>query len=141
MENERKWRKIRFARNLNALIQGSGLNRKQFAERSDLPYPWLQRATTGGITRLDRRGREHLDKIAGWFGVSDVERLWDRDFVPPPPWGTKEARAVRFAEDLRRLVLERGEDAEPVRTVLKLIREAQEEQPERQPAHRVAAPA
>lgn len=127
MENERKWRKIRFARNLSALIEGSGLNRKQFAGKAGIPYPWLQRATTGGITRLDRRGRGHLEAIARWFGLPDVERLWDRDFVPPPPWGTREARATRHAEDLRRLVLERGEDAEPVRTVLRLIREAQAE--------------
>ena len=127
MENERKWRKIRFARNLSALIEGSELNRKEFAGKAGVPYPWLQRATTGGITRLDRRGREHLDTIASWFGLTDVERLWDRDFVAPPSWGTREARATRIAEDVRRLVLERGEDAEPVRTVLRLIREAQAE--------------
>src|SRR4051812_20215345 len=107
MENERKWRKIRFARNLSALIEGTGLSRTQFAEKADVPYPWLQRATTQGITRLDRRGREHLDKIALWFGVN-VDRLWDRHFVQPPPWGTREERAAQFAEDLRRLVLERG---------------------------------
>ncbi|QDV36981.1 hypothetical protein [Tautonia plasticadhaerens] len=124
MENERKWRKIRFARHLSGLIKGTGLSRTQFAERAKVPFPWLQRATTEGITRLDCRGREHLDKIARWFGVNDVDRLWDRDFVAPPPWNTREARAGRFAEDLRRLVLERGEDAEPVRTVLRLIREA-----------------
>jgi hypothetical protein len=141
MENERKWRKIRFARNLSALIDGSGLNRKQFAGRTGVPYPWLQRATTGGIPRLDRRGREHLDTIARWFGQPDVERLWDRDFVPPPPWGTREARATRHAEDLRRLVLDRGEDAEPVRTVLRLIREAQAAQAEGPTAPLAAAPA
>jgi hypothetical protein len=141
MENERKWRKIRFARNLSALIEGSGMNRKVFAGRAGVPYPWLQRATTGGISRLDRRGREHLDTIARWFGLPDVERLWDRDFVAPPPWGTREARATRHAEDLRRLVLDRGEDAEPVRTVLRLIREAQAAQPEGETAPQVAAPA
>jgi hypothetical protein len=130
MENERKWRKIRFAKNLVALIEGTGLDRKAFAERVGVPYPWLQRATTQGITRLDCRGREHLDTIARWFGLPDPERLWDRDFLPPPPWGTREARAIRFAEDLRRLVLEHGEDAEPVRTVLRLIREAQGAQAE-----------
>lgn len=124
MENERKWRRIRFAKNLSALIEGSGLNRKQFAQKAEVPYPWLQRATTGGITRLDRRGREHLDRIARWFGLTEVDRLWDRDFGAPPPWNTREARAARIAEDLRRLVLERGEEAEPVRTVLKLMREA-----------------
>ena len=37
MENERKWRKIRFARNLSALIEGSGLNRKEFAGRAGVP--------------------------------------------------------------------------------------------------------
>src|SRR4051794_34678695 len=81
MENERKWRKIRFAKNLNALIEGSGLNRKRFAEKAQVPYPWLQRATTTGISRLDCRGRGHLDRIARWFGLSEVGRLWDRDFV------------------------------------------------------------
>ena len=141
MENERKWRRIRFARNLSALIEGTGMSRTRFAEKAEIPFPWLQRATTEGITRLDHRGRAHLDVIARWFGLANAERLWDRDFTAPPPWGTREARATRFAEDLRRLVLERGEDAEPVRTVLQLIREAQEEQAERLPAHRVVAPA
>jgi hypothetical protein len=141
LENERKWRKIRFARNLAALIEGTGLSRTQFAERSKVPFPWLQRATTGGITRLDRRGREHLEKVARWFGLPELRRLWDRDFVAPPPWGTREARATRLAEDLRRLVLERGEDAEPVKTVLRLIREAQAAQAEGPTAPQVAAPA
>ena len=127
MENERKWRKIRFARNLSALIEDSGLSRKEFAGKAGVPYPWLQRATTGGITRLDRRGREHLEAIGRWFGLAEPVRLWDRGFVAPPPWGTREARAARIAEDVRRLVLDRGEDAEPVRTVLRLIREAQAE--------------
>jgi hypothetical protein len=117
------------------------MSRTRFAEKAEITFPWLQRATTAGITRLDRRGREHLDKIARWFGLADADRLWDRDFVAPPPWGTREARAGRFAEDLRRLVLERGEDAEPVRTVLRLIREARTSDAEGPPAPQVAAPA
>lgn len=141
MENQRKWRRIRFARNLAALIEGSGLNRTEFAAKAGVPYPWLQRATTQGITRLDRRGRAHLDTIARWFGVRDLERLWDRDFVAPPPWNTREARAGRFAEDLRRLILERGEEAEPVRTVLRLIREAGRPQADDSHAVATAAPA
>ena len=120
--------------------RGHRASRTQFAEKAEVPFPWLQRATTQGITRLDRRGREHLDMIARWFGLPDAERLWDRDFVPPPPWGTREARATRFAEDLRRLVLERGEDAEPVRTVLRLIREAQAAQAEGPSAPRSPPP-
>lgn len=126
MENELKWRRIRFARNQSALIEGSGLNRKQFAERVEVPYPWLQRATTGGITRLDRRGREHLDQIARWFGLAEADRLWDRDFVAPPPWNSREARASRFAEDLRRLLVERGEETEPLKTIIRLIGAAKE---------------
>ena len=141
MENERKWRRIRFARNLAALIQGTGLSRTEFADRAKVPYPWLQRATTTGITRLDRRGREHLGRIARWFGLPEVDRLWDRDFVAPPPWATSEVRATRFAEDLRRLILERGEEAEPVRTVLALIREGLGEHAESQSIPEIAAPA
>lgn len=127
MENERKWRKIRFARNLAAMIEGSGLDRKTFAAKAKVPYPWLQRATTGGITRLDRRGRKHLDTIARWFGLPKPDRLWDRDFVPPSPWNSREARATRIAEDLRRLILEQGEEAEPLKTILRLIQEAKGE--------------
>lgn len=141
MENERKWRRIRFAGNLRALIEGTGLNRKQFAERAEVPYPWLQRATTSGVTRLDHRGREHLDRIARWFGLPEVERLWDRDFVAPSPWNTREARATRIGDELRRLVLERGEEAEPVRTVLKLIREAKGVAGDYPTAPGIAAPA
>ena len=126
MENVRNWRRIRFAGNLKALIEGSGLNRKQFAEKVDVPYPWLQRATTGGITRLDRRGREHLDRIAKWFGLAEADRLWDRDFVAPPPWNSREARATRIADELRRLLVERGEEAEPLKTIIRLIGEVNE---------------
>lgn len=127
MENERKWRRIRFAGNLRALIEGTGLNRKEFAERADVPYPWLQRATTSGITRLDSRGREHLDRIARWFGLAQADRLWDRDFTAPPPWNSREARASQIAEDLRRLLIERGEEGEPLKTILRLIDEAKED--------------
>ncbi len=138
MEDERKWRRTRFASNLSALIEGSGLNRKQFAEKAEVPYPWLQRATTGGITRLDRRGREHLARIARWFGLPEATRLWDRDFEAPPPRDTREGRATRIAEDLRRLLVERGEETEPLKTIIRLIGEAKEgvraEDPSRSPA-------
>ena len=108
------------------LDRGLGIERKRFAETAEVPYPWLQRATTGGITRLDRRGREHLDRIARWFGLAKADRLWDRDFVAPPPWNGKEARAARIAEDLRRLLVERGEEAEPLKTIIRLIGESKE---------------
>lgn len=124
MENDKKWRKLRFARNLKALIEGTGMTRTQFAERAQIPFPWLQRATTEGITRLDHRGRAHLEVIARWFKLADAERLWDRDFIAPPPWGTREARAIRLAEDLRRLILEQGEDVEPSRSIVRLLEEA-----------------
>jgi hypothetical protein len=123
VENDKKWRKLRFARNLKALIEGTAMTRTQFAERAQIPFPWLQRATKEGITRLDHRGRAHLEVIARWFKLEDAERLWDRDFIAPPPWGTREARAIRLAEDLRRLILEQGEDGEPAKSIVRLLEE------------------
>jgi hypothetical protein len=142
VENDKKWRKLRFAGNLRALIEGTGMTRTQFADRVQIPFPWLQRATTEGITRLDHRGRVHLEAIARWFKLADAERLWDRDFIAPPPWGTREARAIRLAEDLRRLILEQGEDVEPSRSIVRLLEEAAGRSRDRatEPSHEEDAP-
>jgi len=123
MENKRNWRKMRFARNLNKIIKDSGLDRKTLAAKINVPYPWLQRATTKGITRLDRRGREHLDKIATNFGISDADGLWDRDFEAPSP-SSAEARATHVAEQLRQLALALDENEKPLKTILRHLGEA-----------------
>ena len=62
----------------------------------------------------------------GFTLSSEISSLCDdwNDNVFFDSWAV---RFPRIAEDVRRLVLERGEDAEPVRTVLRLIREVQAE--------------
>ena len=125
------YRKRRFAKNLSALLTSRNVTLKEAAE-GRVPYQWLRRAVTDGISRPDKRSRDHLDALIRYFGLDGVDRLWDRDlYVPPPPSSIKH-EADRLAELMREYVLAAGAGDEFLRQIAAHLQRAVVEERERQ---------
>lgn len=68
----------KFAANLRALIESTGLSKKEVAESAGVDYKWLRRISTQGLKRANKRSADDLERLAAWFGVRDSE-LWTGD--------------------------------------------------------------
>ena len=91
-----------FAKNIDRLLDLIGADRKQAAGMVGVPYKWLWRMATNGITRIDDRHRPNLQKLAEFFLVPSVNDFWQVGLL----YGlisTEPLFRARFAESLRRL--------------------------------------
>lgn len=105
-----RYRKRRFAKNLDALLTARCVTRKEAAAEAGVPYQWLRRAVADGISRPDKRSRGHLEALAKYLGLAGIDGFWERDlYVPPPPSSIKD-EADRLAELMREYALDAGAD-------------------------------
>lgn len=116
-----RYRKQRFSRNLKALLEARCVTRKEAAAGAQVPYQWLRRAVSEGISRPDKRNKGHLAALVRYFELTSVERLWDRNlYVPPPPSSIKDV-ADQLGELMREFVLVVGAEDALLREVRKQI--------------------
>ena len=97
-------RKKRFARNLDKLLEARRLGRKEAAEWAGVPYQWLRRAVTEGISRSEARNIAHLQALADYLGISSPDRFWDRGLYVDPAPDSIEDEADRLGELMRKYV-------------------------------------
>ncbi|WP_165252063.1 hypothetical protein [Paludisphaera soli] len=102
--------KKRFARNLDKLLAARNLTRKEAAEWAQVPYQWLRRAVTEGISRPETRNIAHLKALADRLGLSSPDRFWDRSLYVEPIPDSIEDEADRLAELMRKYVTLVGPD-------------------------------
>ncbi len=101
--------KERFAFNLDRLVGLIGLSRKDAALEMNVSYRLLRRIITSGVSRADKTNEQSLERIRGYFALSDVEDLWRPDLVRQvldPQDGSafiEKFRERLVAERLRRL--------------------------------------
>ncbi len=69
-------RKRMFAKNLDALLEVTGMQRKEAAEQIGLPYKLIRRLVSSGVSRVDARNEDNLEKIVAYFGLSGPDELW-----------------------------------------------------------------
>ena len=98
-----KERKELFAQNLDQLLKFSGLNRKEAAEEIGLPYKLVRRLASAGVSRIDERNRDSLQKIADYFALVNVDELWVSNMVP---WLLTEPEGRLFVEKFRSKLVE-----------------------------------
>lgn len=65
-----------FRHNLREMLRVKGLKQREFAEKAGLSYPWVRKVCSQGLTRVEDRNREQLEKVCGFLGVSPIEKLW-----------------------------------------------------------------
>lgn len=65
-----------FARNVRSLIDVLGVPDKQAAKLVGVPYKWLWRMATVGISRIDDRNLTILRQFADHFALGSTEVLW-----------------------------------------------------------------
>lgn len=73
--------KRRFAQNLNGLLVLTGHSRKSFAEEVGVIHKLIRRIVTQGISRLEVRNKDYLNKIAHYFALPNVKSLWWENLV------------------------------------------------------------
>ena len=91
-----------FAKNIDRLLDLLGTDRKQAAGKVGVPYKWLWRMATKGITRIDDRHRPNLQKLAEFFLVQSVNDFWQVGLLYRLI-STEPLFRARFTESLRRL--------------------------------------
>ena len=127
-----RYRKRRFAKNLDALLTARCVTRKEAAADAKVPYQWLRRAVTDGLSRPDKRSRGHLEALACYLDLPSVERLWDRALYVPSPPSSIQDEADRLAELMRQFVLAVGPNDVLLREIVirigPVVREHQERQ-------------
>lgn len=69
-------RKAAFSQNLNLLLELTDSNRKETAQEAGVPYKWLRRMVSQGISRSDERSKQFLDQLVDYFALPCVEHLW-----------------------------------------------------------------
>lgn len=74
-------RKQVFIRNLNQLLDVLGVNRKDAAETLQIPYRWVRRVVTSGVSRPDERNHEALEKLVSYFALPGIAALWTPNLV------------------------------------------------------------
>lgn len=70
-----------FAGNLDELIRLQGLNRKATAEGAGVPYKWLRRAVTQGISVRSIKNSHHIENLVAFFGLTKADDLWRDDLI------------------------------------------------------------
>lgn len=66
-----------FRQNVRELLRAKGLKQKELAEKSGLSYSWIRKVCSQGLTRVEDRNRDQLEKVCAVLGVSPVEQLWN----------------------------------------------------------------
>ena len=74
-------RKRTFAANLDALLKITGMQRKEAAEQIGLPYKLMRRLVSSGVSRVDARNEDTLEKIVAYFGLHVLDDLWQPDLL------------------------------------------------------------
>lgn len=70
-----------FARNLDHLLRLQDLSRIAAAETAQVPYKWLRRAVTQGISASSVKNTHHIEKLVAFFELSSMEDLWREDLI------------------------------------------------------------
>lgn len=65
-----------FRHNLREMLRVKGLKQTEFAEKTGLSYPWVRKVCSQGLTRVEDRNREQLEKVCEFLGVTPVEEMW-----------------------------------------------------------------
>jgi len=70
-----------FALNLDRLLSMRRLSRKEASDAIGIPYKWLRRAVTHGVSRRDSRSIDALGALARFFGLPAIDDLWRPDLI------------------------------------------------------------
>lgn len=73
-------RKKVFARNLDWLLNATGLSRKSASELMEVDYRVLVRWVSAGISREDERNQDNLTKVVEFFLLKTAANLWASNF-------------------------------------------------------------
>lgn len=75
-----------FRRNVAALMQKLGIDRRDFAKAKKLPWRWFKRVTEKGLTSIEKGSRWRLVALAEEAGCQ-IEDLWEwwlaKQLMPP----------------------------------------------------------
>lgn len=70
-----------FAKNLDQLLRLQGLRRKSASEAIGVPYKWLRRVVSKGVSASSTKNAHHLSKITTYFGLPSHTELWRQDLI------------------------------------------------------------
>ena len=88
-----------FRHNLREMLRARGLKQRDFAEKAGLSYPWVRKVCSQGLTRVEDRNREQLEKVCEFLGISPIEQMWDTKLLDKQDEAT--AYAAKVEEVLR----------------------------------------
>ncbi|MCC9602898.1 helix-turn-helix transcriptional regulator [Stieleria sp. JC731] len=63
------------------MLQNKGLSQKEVAAETGLPYDWLRKVSSKGLTRIEKRNEAQLKALCQFLGVDPIEKLWINDLV------------------------------------------------------------
>lgn len=112
-------RKKIFACNLDQLMTVTGLKRNEAAEKIGISYRLVRRLVSAGVSRLDGRNEESIQKIVDFFGLTEPDDLWQADLLSwllNPEYGTK--FIDRFQGDIDRVKKKHSARSEKVKAPL-----------------------
>ncbi|QDT24334.1 helix-turn-helix domain-containing protein [Gimesia chilikensis] len=86
-----------FKRNVRRRLNERNLSQKDAAKKADLPYKWVRRICSRGLTRVEGRNAEQVKKLCDLLGVEDYEQLFSGiNFDNTPAgWAKKAAEVIR----------------------------------------------
>ena len=67
-----------FRSNMRQLLKSRWLSQREAADQIGVPYKYMRRLCHEGIERIDRRTRDRLHQIAGFFEL-EIEDLWSEE--------------------------------------------------------------
>lgn len=103
-------RKKIFARNFDHLIRIVGLRRNEAAEQIGIPYEFVRRLATAGISRLDPRSAANIQKIVDFFVLRAADELWQHDLLS---WLLNPEYDSKFIERFRDMLHKTLHSAKP----------------------------
>jgi hypothetical protein len=118
-------RKQIFARNIARLADVLSANQKQAARTIGVPYKWLWRMASSGISRIDDRNLSNLEKVATFFMVPSTDDFWRPGLLY---WLIESREGAgftkKFVDQLREMYHEECQrDSEIDRSLIKVVRE------------------
>jgi DNA adenine methylase len=70
-----------FAKNLDHLLRLQGFGRKSASEAIGVPYKWLRRAVSKGISAPSAKNAHHLEKLVSYFNLPNHTEFWRHDLI------------------------------------------------------------
>ncbi|QDT95292.1 hypothetical protein V144x_07340 [Gimesia aquarii] len=86
-----------FKQNVRRRLNELNLTQKEAAEKADLPYKWVRRICSRGLTRIEGRNAEQVKKLCDLLGIEDHEQLFSGIGFDDTPagWAKKAAEVIR----------------------------------------------